>query len=96
MGGHRRRYEVLAIRASRTRSGPDAYMLIRKALKACMNRPLFLVDKGPWYPYALNRLGLEVEACHLRHEEQDREVVSHAEEEDEGLLQQRQPEKGWA
>ncbi len=34
MGGHRRRYKVLAIRASRTRSSPDAYMLIGKALKA--------------------------------------------------------------
>jgi len=26
-----------------------------------MNRPLFLVEKGPWYPYALKNLGLRFE-----------------------------------
>ena len=28
-------------------------------LKSCENRPLMVVDRGPWYPWALRRLGLE-------------------------------------
>jgi len=29
------------------------------ALRACANKPLILVDGGPWYPWALERLGLQ-------------------------------------
>jgi hypothetical protein len=43
-------------------------------LKACMNRPLFLVDKGP--SLCVEQAWPEMEACYLRHEEQDREMVS--------------------
>jgi transposase-like protein len=25
----------------------------------CINKPLVVVDRGPWYPWALQRLGLE-------------------------------------
>lgn len=53
--------EVLAIRASRTGSSLDAYIFLRKVLRTCMGKPLILVDKGPWYPWALNRLGLRWE-----------------------------------
>jgi len=28
-------------------------------LRACANKPLILVDGGPWYPWALERLGLQ-------------------------------------
>jgi len=77
--------ELLAVCASYQRSSLNSYMFLRKVLKACANRPLILVDRGPWYPDALNRLGLKWE--HLRHEEQGREVVSHIEGEDHALLQ---------
>lgn len=53
-----RRKEILALRVSWTRSSLDAELFLGDALKACLNRPLILVDKGPWYPWALGRLGL--------------------------------------
>ena len=51
--------EVLAFRASFTRSSIDAEMFLKQVLECCENRPLFLVDKGPWYRDAFERLGLE-------------------------------------
>jgi transposase-like protein len=36
-----------------------AEAFLRKALETCTNRPMFLVDKGPWYPEAFHALGLE-------------------------------------
>jgi len=50
--------EVLACRVSWTRSILDAEAFLRKVLEACSNRPLILVDRGPWYPEALRSLGL--------------------------------------
>ena len=51
--------ELLAIYASYQRSSLNSYVFLRKVLKACTNKPLVLVDKGPWYPWALDRLGLK-------------------------------------
>jgi putative transposase len=51
--------EVLAFRASFTRSSLDAEMFLKQVLEYCENKPLFLVDKGPWYREAFERLGLE-------------------------------------
>jgi len=51
--------EVLAFRASFTRSSLDAEMFLKQVLECCENKPLFLVDKGPWYREAFERLGLE-------------------------------------
>jgi transposase-like protein len=45
--------EILAIYASWQRSGLNAYIFIRKVLMACLNKPLILVDGGPWYPWTL-------------------------------------------
>jgi putative transposase len=50
--------EVLACRVSWTRSILDAEAFLKKTLEACSNKPLILVDKGPWYPEALRCLGL--------------------------------------
>ncbi len=52
-------YGLLAIRASGTRGSMDAYIILRRTLKACVNRPLILVDGAPWYKWALERLGLK-------------------------------------
>jgi len=57
--------EVLTFRASFTRSSLDAEIFLKQVLEYCENKPLFLVDKGPWYREAFERLGLE-----YRHETQ--------------------------
>jgi len=51
--------EVLAFRVSFTRSSLDAEIFLRRVLECCENKPTFLVDKGPWYRDAFERLGLE-------------------------------------
>jgi transposase-like protein len=51
--------ELLALEASYGRSSLNALAFLKKALKICANRPLPMVDKGPWYRWALERLGLE-------------------------------------
>ncbi|MEM2926589.1 MAG: hypothetical protein QXO94_03905 [Candidatus Bathyarchaeia archaeon] len=40
------------------RSILDADLFLRQVLKACVNKPLILVDRGPWYPQALKDHGL--------------------------------------
>jgi transposase-like protein len=49
--------ELLALEASYCRSCLNALALLKKALKMCTNKPL--VDKGSWYRWAFERLGLE-------------------------------------
>ncbi|HZW58047.1 MAG TPA: DDE-type integrase/transposase/recombinase [Nitrososphaerales archaeon] len=53
-----KRYEVLALKASFTRGELDSILFLKEALRYCSNRPLVLVDHGPWYPPALEHLGL--------------------------------------
>ncbi|MEM0049331.1 MAG: hypothetical protein QW424_03200 [Candidatus Bathyarchaeia archaeon] len=36
-----------------------AEALLRRVLEACTNKPLILVDRGPWYPEALRSLDLK-------------------------------------
>ncbi|MCS7117016.1 MAG: hypothetical protein NZ896_06065 [Nitrososphaerales archaeon] len=49
----------MALDASYQRCELNALIFLRKVLKMCKNKPLILIDKGPWYHWALNRLGLE-------------------------------------
>jgi putative transposase len=51
--------ELLALEASYGRSCLNALAFLKKALRMCTNKPLVLVDKGPWYRWAFERLGLE-------------------------------------
>ena len=53
-----KRYEVLALIATFTRGELDSILFLKEALKYCSNRPLILVDHGPWYLPALEHLGL--------------------------------------
>jgi transposase-like protein len=62
--------ELLALEASYGRSSLNALAFLKKALRMCTNKPLVLVDKGPWYRWAFERLGLE-----YRHEEQGRKIL---------------------
>jgi transposase-like protein len=51
--------ELLVLEASYGRSCLNALSFLKKALKMCTNKPLVIVDKGPWYRWAFERLGLE-------------------------------------
>jgi transposase-like protein len=51
--------ELLAIWVSWQRNILHAEASLRRVLEACRNKPLIIVDKGPWYPEALKALGLE-------------------------------------
>ncbi|MDT7877456.1 MAG: DDE-type integrase/transposase/recombinase [Candidatus Caldarchaeales archaeon] len=51
--------ELLALEVSYGRSSLNALSFLKKALRMCTNKPLVLVDKGPWYRWAFERLGLE-------------------------------------
>jgi len=51
--------EILAIYASWSRSMIVAMKFTRMVLDRCLNKPLVIVDKSPWYRWALERLGLE-------------------------------------
>ena len=50
--------EVLAVYASRERSVARALTFLRRVLKACEGKPPVVVDRGPWYPWALRRPGI--------------------------------------
>ena len=43
------------------RASIEAYSFIRHVLRKCDNIPKILIDKGPWYRPALQRLGLDYE-----------------------------------
>jgi putative transposase len=51
--------ELLALEASYGRSCLNALTFLKKALKTCTNKPLVIVDRGPWYRWAFERPGLE-------------------------------------
>jgi transposase-like protein len=48
-----------ALEASYGRSSLNALSFLKKALKMCTNKPLVIVDEGPWYRWTFERLGLE-------------------------------------
>jgi len=48
--------ELLALEASYGRSCLNALAFLKKALKMCTNKPL--VDKGPWYRWAFESIGM--------------------------------------
>jgi transposase-like protein len=50
--------EVLAVYASRGRVIPSAIKFLRKVLDSCEGQPVIVVDRGPWYRWALDRLGI--------------------------------------
>ena len=54
--------ELLALEASYGRSSLNALAFLKKASRMCINKPLVLVDRGPWYRWVLERLRLEVYA----------------------------------
>ncbi|WP_423792395.1 IS6 family transposase [Methanocaldococcus indicus] len=53
--------ECLGVYVSETRNYLDTILFVKSILKFCSNKPKILVDGGRWYPWALQRLGLEFE-----------------------------------
>jgi len=51
-------WEVVHAWVSQGRSSFEALQFVKSVLKRCKNKPLIYVDGGPWYPWALNRLGV--------------------------------------
>jgi len=51
--------EILAVYASWSRNILITMKFIRMVLDRCYNKPLIIVDRGPWYRWALDRLGLK-------------------------------------
>jgi len=51
--------EILAVYASRGRNMLIALKFLRMVMDRCINKPLIVVDRGPWYRWALERLGLK-------------------------------------
>ncbi len=54
-------YEVLGVWVTKGRISIEAYSFLKYILKRCINQPKILVDGGPWYKPALNRLDVEWE-----------------------------------
>jgi putative transposase len=50
--------EILALQASRGRGIPCAVKFLRKVLDSSEGKPVIVVDRGPWYRWALERLGI--------------------------------------
>jgi transposase-like protein len=50
--------EILALYASRGRGLPNAIKFLKMVLRSCDGKPIVVVDRGPWYRWALERLGI--------------------------------------
>jgi hypothetical protein len=61
--------EILAVYASRSRNMLIALKFLMIVLDRCLNKPLIIVDRGPWYRWALERLGLKVQVSEIRYKE---------------------------
>jgi hypothetical protein len=46
-------------KATWSRSSMDALLFLSRVLEACTNKPVFVVEGGPWYSWAFRELGLE-------------------------------------
>jgi putative transposase len=47
--------EILALYASRGRGIPNAIKFLKMFLRSCDGKPIVVVDRGPWYRWALER-----------------------------------------
>ena len=54
-------WEILGVWVSQGRAEIEAYSFLKYILKKCTNQPKILVDRGPWYKPALQRLSVDWE-----------------------------------
>jgi putative transposase len=50
--------ELLAVYVSYYRSHVNTIVFLKRVLDTCVNKPVVLVDGGPWYPWPLDRMGI--------------------------------------
>lgn len=50
--------ELICMKAYATRNMATTLDFVRKVLKLCDNKPIFVVDKAPWYRWVFEKLGL--------------------------------------
>ena len=50
--------EILALHASRGRGLPNAIKFLKMVLRSFNGKPIVVVDRGPWYRWVLERLGI--------------------------------------
>jgi transposase-like protein len=51
--------EIVAVYASQSRNLLIAMKFMRIVLDRCLNKPMIIIDRDPWYRWALERLGLK-------------------------------------
>ena len=59
--------EVLAIHTSWSRNMIIALKFPKIVLDRCFNKPMIVVDRAPWYRWALERLGLKISISKIRY-----------------------------
>jgi transposase-like protein len=47
--------EILALYSSRGRGIPNAIKFLKMVPRSCDGKPIVIVDRGPWYIWALER-----------------------------------------
>jgi len=55
-------FEVVHVEVSPGRSELDALLFLKTVLKRCRGQPVIVVDRGPWYNWALDDLNLSCES----------------------------------
>jgi putative transposase len=55
--------EILAVYASRGRGIPNAIKFLKMVLRSCDGKSIVVVDRGPWYRWVLERLGITYFPC---------------------------------
>jgi putative transposase len=50
--------ELSALEASYGRSSLNTLSFLKKALRMCTNKPLVIVDRGPWYRWVFESIGM--------------------------------------
>lgn len=54
-------FDIVLSWVSQGRSGFEAWLFLKNVLDRCKDPPRIVVDRGPWYPWALDALDLEWE-----------------------------------
>ena len=54
-------WEILGIMVTKWRTSIDVIKFVKEILRYCKNRPIIKTDRGPWYRWSLQRLGLKHE-----------------------------------
>ena len=54
-------WEILGVMVTKWRTSIDVIKFVKAILRYCENKPIIKTDRGPWYRWTLQRLGLKHE-----------------------------------